>query len=216
MVDRARRDPRRRLNHLAKDLGIPTDISEALRVAIAGTARPVDAGSVNGHLFLNTSSVGTYVTFVRMRDRLERYLGYRLASVAAAVRLLIRPRVFTVEVEIEGRMRFHVSPLVFVGVSERELKLPTLGGRAHHGRRGLHLMIVRGRSRARIAALAFAAAARGTRRVARSPALEAFLVTRFTIRLGRPHVLVATDGELHPMPAPLEYKWLPDAVRVVV
>ena len=77
-------------------------------------------------------------------------------------------------------------------------------------------MIVRGRSRARFAALAFAAAARGTRRVARSPALEAFLVTRFTIRLRRPQVLVATDGELHAMPAPLEYKWLPEAVRVVV
>ena len=208
--------PGGRLNHLANDLGIPTDVGEALRVAVAGTVRPVDAGSVNGHLFLNTSSVGTYVTFVRMRERLERYLGYRLASVAAAVRLLIRPHVFTVEVEVEGQMRVHVSPLVFVGVGERELKLPTLGGRARQGRRGLHLMIVRGRSRARIAALAFAAAARGTRRVAGSPALEAFLVTRFTIRLARPRVVIATDGELQAMPAPLEYKWMPEAVRVVV
>ena len=208
--------PGGRLNHLARDLGIPTDVGEALRVAVAGTARPVDAAAVNGHLFLNTSSVGTYVTFVRMRERLERYVGYRLASVAAALRLMMRPRVFTVEVEIEGQLQSHVSPLVFVGVGERELKLPTLGGRAERGRRGLHLMIVRGRSRARFAALAFAAAARGTRRVARSPALEAFLVTRFTIRLGRPQVLVATDGELHAMAAPLEYKWMPEAVRVVV
>jgi diacylglycerol kinase family enzyme len=119
-------------------------------------------------------------------------------------------------VEIEGQLQSHVSPLVFVGVGERELKLPTLGGRAERGRRGLHLMIVRGRSRARFAALAFAAAARGTRRVARSPTLEAFLVTRFTIRLGRPHVLVATDGELHALAAPLEYKWMPEAVRIVI
>lgn len=208
--------PGGRLNHLAHDLGISTDVTEALHIAVTGTVRTVDAGSVNGHLFLNTSSVGTYVTFVRMRDRLERYVGYRLASVAAAVRLLIRPRVFTIEVEIEGQMRVHVSPLVFVGVGERELKLPTLGGRAQEGRRGLHLMIVRGRSRARFAALAFAAAARGTRRVARSPALEAFLVTGFTIRLRRPRVVVAADGELHPMAAPLEYKWLPETVRVVV
>jgi diacylglycerol kinase family enzyme len=208
--------PGGRLNHLANDLGIPTDVGEALRVAAGGTVRPVDAGSVNGHLFLNTSSVGTYVTFVRMRERLERYIGYRLATVAAAVRLLIRPRVFTVEVEVEGQMRSHVSPLVFVGVGERELKLPTLGGRAQQGRRGLHLMIVRGRSRARFAALAFAAAARGTRQVARSPALEAFLVTRFTISLARPRVIVATDGELHPVAAPLEYRWMPGAVRVVI
>jgi diacylglycerol kinase family enzyme len=204
------------LNHLADDIGIPETPEAALRVAMRGTARPVDAGSVNGRVFLNTSSVGTYVTFVRIRDRLERSVGYRLASVAAAFRLLIRPYAFTVEVEIEGSMRFDVTPLVFVGVGERELKLPTLGGRAQSGRRGLHLMIVRGRSRARIAALAFAAAARGTRSVARSPTLEAFLVSQFTIRLRQPRVRVATDGELHTMTAPLEYRWIPDAVRIVV
>jgi diacylglycerol kinase family enzyme len=204
------------LNHLADDLGIPEALEESLQVAMHGEARSVDAGSVNGHLFLNTSSVGTYVTFVRMRDRLERRLGYRVASVAAAFRLLLRPYAFTVEVESEGTMRFDITPLVFVGVGERELKLPTLGGRARGGRRGLHLMIVRGRSRARFAALAFAAAARGTRSAARSPTLEAFLVRRFTIRLRRPRGIVATDGELHTMIAPLEYRWVPDAVRIVV
>ena len=204
------------LNHLATDLGIPDSLDEALRLAITGESQPVDAGSVNGHLFLNTSSVGTYVTFVRMRERLERYLGYRLASLVAGIRLLIRPRVFTVEVEAEGKMRSDVTPLVFIGVGERELKLPTLGGRAKDGRRGLHLMIVRGRSPARIAALAFAAAARGTRSAARTPALDAFVVKQVTIRMPRPNGYVATDGELHAMTTPLEYKWMPGAVKVVV
>lgn len=204
------------LNHLAKDLGIPSSLDEAVRVATSGHARPVDAGSVNGRLFLNTSSVGTYVTFVRMRERLERYLGYRIASLVAALRLLVRPRTFTVEVEIEGKMRVDITPLVFVGVGERELKLPTLGGRADGGRRGLHLMIVRGRSPARLAALAFAAAARGTRSATRSPALDAVIVEQFTIRMRRPRGRVATDGELITMVAPLEYRWMPEAVMVVV
>ena len=204
------------LNHLAKDLGIPDSLDDALRLAIEGAARPVDAGSVNGRLFLNTSSVGTYVTFVRVRERLERYLGYRLASLVAGIRLLIRPRVFTVDVEIEGKQRSYVTPLVFVGVGERELKLPTLGGRAPGGRRGLHLMIVTGKSPARLATLAFAAAARGTKSAARSPALDAFVVTQFTIRMPRRRGRVATDGELVVMDAPLEYRWLPDAVKVVV
>ena len=79
------------LNHLATDLGIPESLEEALRLASRASAQPIDAGTVNGHLFLNTSSVGTYVTFVRMRERLERYLGYRLASLVAGIRLLLRP-----------------------------------------------------------------------------------------------------------------------------
>jgi diacylglycerol kinase family enzyme len=203
------------LNHLASDLGIPDSIDDALRLAITGESHFIDAGSVNGHLFLNTSSVGTYVTFVRMRERLERYLGYRVASVVAALRLLLRPRAFTVELEVEGKMRSDVTPLVFICVSERELKLPTLGGRAKGGRRGLHLMVVRGRSRARLAALAFAAAARGTRSATRSPALDAFVVNRLTIRMRRAHVYVATDGELHAMSGPLEFEWIRDAVRIV-
>jgi diacylglycerol kinase family enzyme len=128
---------------------------------------------------------------------------------------MLRPSVFTVGLEVEGTMRSNITPLVFVGVGERELKLPTLGGRAQGGRRGLHLMIVRGRSRARFAALAFAAAARGTRSVARSPSLDAFIVKQFTIRLRRSHATVATDGELHTVTAPLTYRWIPDAVRMV-
>jgi diacylglycerol kinase family enzyme len=203
------------LNHLATDLGIPESLDEALRLAITGEARPIDVGTVNDQLFLNTSSVGTYVTFVRMRERLERYLGYRLASLVAGIRLLLRPRLFTVEVEIDGQMRSDVTPLVFIGVGERELKLPTLGGRAKGGRRGLHLMIVRGRSPARIAALAFAAAARGTRSAAQSPALDAFVVNHLTIRMRRPRGYVATDGELHAMSSPLEFRWVPEAVRIV-
>jgi len=204
------------LNHLASDLGIPDAVDEALRLAITGEARPIDAGTVNGQLFLNTSSVGSYVTFVRLRERLERFLGYRLASIVAGIRLLIRPRVFTVDVEVEGQRRSDVTPLVFVGVGERELKLPTLGGRAKDGRRGLHVMIVRGRSRARIAALAFAAAARGTQSAAQSPALDAFIVNRLTIRMRRQRGYVATDGELHAMSAPLELEWVAGAVKVVV
>ena len=203
------------LNHLAAGLGVPGALDEALNLAVRGAARSVDAGSVNERLFLNTSSVGTYVTFVRIRDRLERRFGYHLASIVAAFRLLLRPYAFTVDVEVEGRMRSEITPLVFVGVGERELKLPTLGGRATDGRRGLHLMIVSGRSRARLAALAFAAAARGTRSVARSPSLEAFVVRQFTIRLRRPYATVATDGELHMTTAPLTYRWIPDAVRIV-
>lgn len=203
------------LNHLAKDLEIPDDLNDALQLAVNGEARSVDAAMVNGRLFLNTSSVGTYVTFVRLRERLEPRLGYRLATIVAGMRLLVRPRVFTVEVEIEGTLRRYVTPLVFVGVGERDLKLPSLGGRAKDGRRGLHLLIVRGRSRARLAALAFAAAARGTRSAALTPALEGFIVNQFTIGMRRRQGRVATDGELTTMSAPLEYRWIPDGVQIV-
>ena len=74
------------LNHFARDLGISTEAAEALELAAEGCARGVDVGMVGGKLFLNTSSVGAYVRFVRVREHLESYLGYRLATALAAVR----------------------------------------------------------------------------------------------------------------------------------
>src|SRR5437763_3011204 len=60
------------LNHLAKDLDLPMELDAAARVAREGRATSVDAAVVNDRIFLNTSAVGAYVTFVQARERLER------------------------------------------------------------------------------------------------------------------------------------------------
>lgn len=202
------------LNHLAKDLALPLDIEEAAHLARAGHTAPVDAASVNDRIFLNTSSVGAYVRFVRARERLERPLGYHTASFIAAARLFVRLPVFRVTVRMNDVTRDYLTPLVFVGVGERELKLPSLGARVPGGRPGLHVMVVRRRSGARALALGLAAAARGVNAVAATPAMDAFFVDSVRIE-PRTHV-VALDGELVRVANVLEYRHLAGALRVVV
>lgn len=203
------------LNHFARDLGISTVAADALAVAATHPCRGVDVGEVNGRIFLNTSSVGAYVHFVRARERLERILPYRLASAIAAVRLLFEVGSIAVQLEVDGTARVYRSPLVFIGVGERELQLPTLGNRVPHGRRGLHVLVVRSRSRARLLALALAAVARGIDSVARSPELDSFIVERCTLMLRRRRRTVALDGELVRLTSPLEYRLRRDALAVV-
>ena len=202
------------LNHLAKDLAIPLDLEAAARVARDGDVVPLDAATVNDRLFLNTSSVGAYVTFVRARERLEKRLGYHLASFVAGVRLLFALPIFRVKLQVEGVAREYLTPLVFIGVGERELKLPSLGARIPNGRSGLHVMVVRQRSGARTLALAFAAAARGVEALARTPALDSFLVESCRIE-PRTH-RASVDGELVKVEPPLEYRHVPGCVQVVV
>ena len=202
------------LNHFARDLGVSTDAAEALELAVNGDCRGVDVAVVNGHVFLNTSSVGAYVRFVRVRERLERRFGYRIASFLAALRILFQLRRFAVELEVDGEPRIYRTPLVFIGVGERELQLPTLGNRVSEGRRGLHVMVVNGRSRARLLALALAAVSRGVNAVARTPELDSFLVDRCRITLRRP-TAVAIDGELAAMHETLQYELRRDALHVV-
>jgi len=202
------------LNHFARDLGVSTEAAEALKLAVEGKCRGVDIGVVNGHVFLNTSSVGAYVRFVRIRERLEKRLPYRIASALAALRILFQLRTFAVEVEVEGKPRIYRTPLVFIGVGERELQLPTLGSRIPGGQRGLHVMVVRGRTGARLLALALAAVAKGVDAVARTPQLDSFLVDRCRIKLRRP-TAVAIDGELEAMHTTLEFELRRDALHVV-
>jgi diacylglycerol kinase family enzyme len=202
------------LNHFARDLGVSTEAGEALELAAQGRCRGVDVGVVNGRVFLNTSSVGAYVRFVRIRERLERRFGYRAASAIAALRILFQWSMIAVELEVEGEPRIYRTPLVFIGVGERELQVPALGKRVTGGRRGLHVMVVRGRSRARLFAIALAAVARGVEAVARTPELDAYIVDRCRISVRRSS-RVALDGEIESMPATLEYELRRDALQVV-
>ncbi len=201
------------LNHLAKDLALPLDLEQAARVALNGIAVPVDAAAVNDRVFLNTSSVGGYVTFVRSRERLERHFGYKIASILAAIGMLFRMPLFHVTLEVGGVRRHYLTPLVFVGVGERELQVPTLGARVANGKRGLHVMVLRQRSGARALATGLAAATRGVRAVARTPAMDVFLVDEFQVD---PHThIAAVDGELVRVKAPLRYRHVPAQLHVV-
>ena len=206
------------LNHLAQDLGLPTDLAQAARIAASGRTRCIDVAEVNGRLFLNTSSVGAYVTYVRTREGLEPRLGYWLASIVAGIRILFRLRSFRVLMEIDGVAHEFITPLVFIGVGERELKMPSLGARVPNGRRGLHVIVVKSRSAGRTLALAFAAVARGVQAAARTPAMQSFVVDRVRIqpRAGRVAGRIGLDGEIVSMVPPLEYQFVPDALTVVV
>jgi diacylglycerol kinase family enzyme len=201
------------LNHLAKDLALPLDLEQAARVALDGVAIPVDAAVVNDRIFLNTSSVGGYVTFVRLRERLERHLGYKLASILAGIGMLFRMPLFRVTLQVGGVRRHYLTPLVFIGVGERELQVPTLGARVANGKPGLHVMVIRQRSGARALATGLAAATRGVHAVARTPAMDVFLVDECQID---PHThIAAVDGELVRVKPPLQYRHVPGQLRVV-
>lgn len=202
------------LNHLAKHLGLPDDLREAAVVAREGITRTLDAGRVNNSLFLNTSSVGAYEVFVRRRERLEKIWGYHIASLIAGWQILVNTPTSHVTIEIDGAKRVYRTPLVFVGVGERELRIPSLGGRSDRGQRGLHLMIVRSRTGARLASLALQAAARGLDAVSRTPGMESVVVNRFSIDAS--HRTVSVDGELIPVEPELEYEFVPDALVVVI
>ncbi|HXG69029.1 MAG TPA: diacylglycerol kinase family protein [Gemmatimonadaceae bacterium] len=204
------------LNHFSKDHGIPTDLDEAAKVATGTVIEKADLGYVGDAVFLNTSSIGAYVTFVRTRERFEKTFGYKIGSFLALVRLLFSLRTFSIELEVRGVKKSYRTPMVFIGVGERELQVPTLGARKEGGERGLHVMIVQGRKTVRLFAIALAAMAKGTKGAAQLPHFDSFIVDACRIELTRPSATVAVDGELKGMNSPLDYRIERDAINLVV
>ena len=62
------------LNHFARDVGIE-DADEAIDAVRSGEVIEVDVGMIDGRMFLNTASFGTYSEFVEAREQFENRIG---------------------------------------------------------------------------------------------------------------------------------------------
>jgi diacylglycerol kinase family enzyme len=110
-------------NYFAQRLGVPLELEQALSVIVGGRIQAVTVGDVNGHIFLNNSSIGLYPTVIRQRESAYRRIGRsRMASYLSAALTLARPPVsLTLDLAIDGVPMSRTSPLLFVGVNERQL-----------------------------------------------------------------------------------------------
>ena len=200
-------------NHFAKDMGLHAELEDSCQVATSTKVVEVDVGSVNGRVFLNTSSVGMYANFVRDRDRHEATSG-RMALLRAAIRTLARFQPFKVSFETDSGRKTYITPQVFIGVGERELRFPKMGNRVDGGRSELHVMVVRAQTRSRFIAIGIMGLMRGVKAVSRTPHFDAFLLR--TCSIEQRHSTVALDGEIVMMDSPLEYELKRGSLRVVV
>lgn len=90
------------LNHLARDLGL-ISLEGAVEAVRLGQTVAVDLGTIDGQIFLNTASFGSYVDLVDARERLESTIGKWPAVVVALGRVLRHAE--PVDVELDGRRR---------------------------------------------------------------------------------------------------------------
>jgi YegS/Rv2252/BmrU family lipid kinase len=107
---------------LARSLGLPRRLDEALRVIEVGVTRMIDAGRVEVHdeqgvlqqrFFVNEASAGLSGATVRIVGRLSKRIGPRLGFAAGAVAAILSHRPVSVALEIDG-MRVFEGPVSLV------------------------------------------------------------------------------------------------------
>jgi diacylglycerol kinase family enzyme len=205
------------LNHFAQRIGIPIDASEALDIALYCSAHPVDVGYVNDILFVNTSSVGAYSVFVRSRKYLQNRMHYLPASIIAGFRRFIKFR--RIRVNLAGKQL--KTPLVFIGVGERELIFPALGQTKIQGRKGLHLIAINCKSSFEAFLLIVKSLFLGIDPLQKQRHIENQLVDTLELNFYRSksrmrRINVANDGELVRLQIPLKYRFAPGEIMVAM
>ncbi|MFM6932508.1 MAG: diacylglycerol/lipid kinase family protein [Novosphingobium sp.] len=115
-------------NHFARDIGLDGTLEQAAHVAAHGRCDAVDVGYAGERLFLNNASLGLYARMVEDRDR--RSLPKWLATLPAAVNVLVRPGTRRLDLDIDGTRRRVKTPLLFIGNNQYSLEKGRIGQRA--------------------------------------------------------------------------------------
>jgi len=204
------------LNHFSKDLNIPQNIDEAVRVIGKGHTAEIDIGEVNGQIFLNNSSIGLYPRIVRKREQQQHRLGRSkwVAAFWATVLVLRRHPFLNVKLKLEDEKLMRRTPLIFIGNNEYEMEGFNIGKRSGLDGGKLSLYILHRTGRWGLILLAVRSLF-GKLRQAKE--FEEILTEECEIDTRRKKfLLVAFDGEVTAMKAPLKYRIRAKALKVIV
>jgi diacylglycerol kinase family enzyme len=208
------------LNHFAKDLGVPLDLDAAIGNLVTGVPVSVDVGEVNGRIFLNNSGLGLYPDIVRDREKQQNRLGRGKwpAALWASLAALRRYPFLSLRLEVKGedgesKRLARRTPFVFIGNNAYTMQGLSIGARARLDAGTLSLYVAQHPTRFGLMRFAFDAL-RG--RLGEERDFDVLHAAAFELDTHRKRLHVATDGEVTVMAAPLRYRSLPGALRVLV
>ncbi len=202
------------LNHLARDLQVPLDVSQAIAGLKSSTVAKIDLGVVNGRVFVNNSVIGLYPAYWFARSRIERTWKLRWLAITSAIFSVIRRNPYmNVRLLIDGRPIERKTPYILVANNEHRMEGYQLGTRAHLDRGKLWVYVMRKLSRWGLLRLAVSLI---TGQFKRRDDFETFAVESMTVETRRRRLGVSLDGEVKGLRTPLEYRSLPGALRVIV
>lgn len=203
------------MNLLAKDLGVPTVIGQAVANLAQGSVREIDVGEVNGRVFLIKSVLGMPAKMARHREskRGAMTLAHRIGFMVAILRHLYRCPPRSVALDIDGqRRRIRTRALAVVNNDYGE-GFGQLFMRSSVDRGRLTVYVARNLSAWRMLRMGVGMAIGSWRN---TPGLERYETDGLTIASPRRTLRVMNDGEVHLLTPPLIYSMRPKALRVIV
>jgi diacylglycerol kinase family enzyme len=202
------------LNHFARDLKLPAELDKAAAVIVGGAVSRVDVADVNGHLFVNNSSIGVYPNAVEIRETLRKAGRPKWIAMAMATWHVLRTyRGIRVQLTVNGRQIFARTPFVFVGNNEYVIEGRQIGAREHLTSGKLFVYLAPRITTRQLPVLLLRAV---FGYAIESHAFEVIPTSDLKIEtVSSKHITVSLDGETTTLKMPLHYQARPGALRVI-
>jgi diacylglycerol kinase family enzyme len=202
-------------NHLAKELNVPIgDVDAAVDALASAAAQPFNVGEVNGKPFLSFAAIGLYSEVIRHRDAQRRALGRKKwwAMIVALGRMFSRWPLMRVRLRVGDLEHRRLTPLVFVALSEHQIRAFGVEDYSVTGRDALNIYVAAKTSRAGMIWLMI----KGTLRLLK-PGKDFEIVAAPSAELSRRHRVlhVGMDGEIVDLESPLKFRVIEGGLRML-
>jgi diacylglycerol kinase family enzyme len=199
--------------HFARDIGLdPKRIADSL-AGFHGVRRTVDAGSINGRMFLNNASFGLYADIV---DHPE-YREHKSAVTRDVVRGILSGERNLYDLNFtNGTEEFHQAVEVLVGVNEYEtMSLFTVGQREHMNEKVLQVTALTNLNDSLLKKLVSSISVKKLKDGHIRDFFQ-WITPEFWIRSMGPPLVVGVDGEREVYANPVRIQILPNALTLYV
>jgi diacylglycerol kinase family enzyme len=203
------------LNHFAHDLELPSDWREAVTALAHGTTRAVDVGEVNGHVFINNCSIGSYAEAVRKRDALRRIhgTGKWWAMMIATLAVFRRLRRLRLRIDANDTHLALRTPFVVVSNNRYTGRVLDYSLRPRLDEGELCVYTTRAHRHGDLLRFVWQSLVRSIDSV---NGLEVIATREAKISHDYGRLAVAVDGELVTLEQPLQFRIRQEALRVIV
>lgn len=202
-------------NYFARSLGLSDDLEAAVEVLVAGHTQTVSVGEVNGEIFLNNASLGAYPAILENRESVYRRWGRsRIAAYWSVLETLATFHApLRTRITVDGQQHKFKTPLVFVASNAFQLEELELEGAdcIRSGRFAVFVAPDGGRLGLLRSAVQLASQ---TMKPGRD--FDLLCGAEVVVETRRARSLVARDGERARMSSPFRFRFLRDAIRVIV
>ena len=211
--------PQGTFNLFARAHGIPTDLREATAALLGARLQPVQAGLVNGRVFLVNASLGLYPQLLEDREATKARLGRSrwVALWAGAMTLLQAHRPLRLNIARSGQERLLRTPTVFIGNNLGQLERLGIAAAPAVEKGQLVAIVLRPVGTLAMLGLMLSGA---FGRLGADDDVDSFAFDHLALRpappRGRALVKVAMDGEICRLRAPLAFGVSPRPLWLMV